>query len=169
MSARTTVDLKLLRLQSLVPLTGTLGGPPPELDFIQSVERDQADAEGIVEVVGVVGQAVGRIDNLGFQQRLAGFQKFLHLGGVLALAVHRLCLAAPPRKGSGPENRRNGIPASPQSASRAGCARSRRESLMTRSGPPRRHGRTADGPGRAQGNGLRQIFIETELPGRWFG
>ena len=58
-------------MQSGVPGPDRAGGPRPQLDLVQVVERDQADAQGVVRVVRVVGQAVTRIDDLGFQQRAA--------------------------------------------------------------------------------------------------
>jgi len=54
-----------------VLLAHTLQRQPPELHLPQILRGDEAGAQGVVQVVGVVGQAVGRGHHLRLEQRLA--------------------------------------------------------------------------------------------------
>ena len=72
---------------------GAFQGPFPERQVGQVVGVDQADAEGVVDVVRVIGQAVGRVHDLGLEQRLAVLEVVLDLRSVPAFAVHGLGLA----------------------------------------------------------------------------
>ena len=40
--------------------------------YLQLLDGDETGAQGIVDVMRIVGEAVGRIDNLGLKQRSAG-------------------------------------------------------------------------------------------------
>ena len=90
--------LQLLGPNGAVLRTDALERAVPERHLGKIVRRDQADAQGVVDVVGVVGQAVGGIDDLGFQQRLADGEIVFHFRRVGALAVHRLGLEDLPRQ-----------------------------------------------------------------------
>ncbi len=68
-------------------LVNLLEDAPPEGNLLQIGRRDQADAERIVDVVGVVGETVGGIGDLSLQQRLARRAELGDLHGVAPLTV----------------------------------------------------------------------------------
>jgi hypothetical protein len=78
--------------------TKLFGNPPAELDLFQVREVDQADVQGVVQVVRVIGEAVGRVHHLGFEQGLTASQEVPDFRAVRAFAVIGLRLQHLPRQ-----------------------------------------------------------------------
>jgi len=50
-----------------MPHAGALDRFVPEGHVVEVRDRDETDAESVIDVVGVVGKTVGRIDDLSFE------------------------------------------------------------------------------------------------------
>ena len=128
------------------------------------LERDQAGAQAVVDVVRVVGDLVGQVAQLRLQARLrAGRGSAGRRRRAPRLERSRIareqCLRMPSRVSKlrfRPSKRADSAPpARRRRAGSAGCARSRRARACSRSARPARRGRTACGRGRARARWLR--------------
>src|SRR5438309_2047155 len=79
--------LKLLRPNSRVARLDLRDGSVPEFGLLQICQAYQAGAQSIVQIVSVVGEAVGGIHNLRLQERPAGAEEFSNLRGLGSFAA----------------------------------------------------------------------------------
>src|SRR5438093_906446 len=82
--------LKLFESNLLMATLNLVDRAGPKFHFLEFCQANQTNAQGIVQVVSVVSQAIGGIDDLRLQQGLAGAEEFLNLGGVGAFAAQGL-------------------------------------------------------------------------------
>ena len=103
-----------------------LGGPRPELDAAQVVERDEPEPEGVVGVVRVVGEAVAPRPRPGLRAAAGrASRNSAHSGASPARCAGRTP-RAPRTTGSARGTRGSVPPAHRRGAGRTGCGRTRR-------------------------------------------